>query len=357
MTHMFTLVRGVARLRTLLLVALAPAFGACDADRLANSSGDPSTVIVAEPAGAPAAPSFSSSFRGGIPFGFSDQPSSVFGDRFNGALRNIYPQYLFQHLAEIKARGGKVILNLAGAPARYKDSSGNFSLAMWKASADRFKDVDFSSYIQDGTIIGNYLIDEPNSKNRWGRTVSPVTVEEMANYSKSRWPDLPTIVRVRPGYLGADRGSDRVVGLRSSGRLLPVRLHQLEVRPGIHRAVRYCRGLGIPFGAIGESLHQVLPWIKRPDSRDDGAAAAGSAGTDRTGAAWGMRLTWSGAPGSHIDAYRKGELRKLLESNARNDGKYTHVRGRFQRAATYVFKVCERGTSNCSNEATVTFKK
>jgi hypothetical protein len=72
-----------------------------------------------------------------------------------------------------------------------------------------------------------------------------------------------------------------------------------------------------------------------------------------------MRLTWSGARGSSIDVYRNGELRKLLVANARNDGKYTNVR-RFPRStapATYVYKVCEKGTSNCSNEASVSFKK
>src|SRR5688572_21321374 len=74
MTHMFTLARLAARFRALLLVALAPAFGACDADRLANSSEDPLTVTPAEPAGAPTTVSFSSSFRGGIPLGTFAQP-------------------------------------------------------------------------------------------------------------------------------------------------------------------------------------------------------------------------------------------------------------------------------------------
>jgi hypothetical protein len=176
-----------------LSLALAIAFAGCNGDPLTSPTEDSSPA---------AAPSFATSFLGGIPFGTFAQPTSVFGDRYNGATRNIYPENLLSELKAIKERGGKVVLNLAGAPPRYTDGSGNFSLTMWKASVDRHKNVDFSTYIQDGTVIGNFLIDEPNDPANWnGRPVPESTVEEMAEYSKSRWPGMPTIVRARPEYL------------------------------------------------------------------------------------------------------------------------------------------------------------
>jgi hypothetical protein len=55
-----------------------------------------------------------------------------------------------------------------------------------------------------------------------------------------------------------------------------------------------------------------------------------------------------------LDVYRNGSLLKVTE----NDNRYTNLRyftGRVT-AATYVYKVCERGTSRCSNEATVRVK-
>jgi hypothetical protein len=66
---------------------------------------------------------------------------------------------------------------------------------------DRFKRINLSGYIKDGTLAGHYMIDEPNDKRNWhGTTVSPRTLDEMARYSKQLWPALATIVRTRPSY-------------------------------------------------------------------------------------------------------------------------------------------------------------
>jgi hypothetical protein len=61
-----------------------------------------------------------------------------------------------------------------------------------------------------------------------------------------------------------------------------------------------------------------------------------------------MTLTWSGATGSMVDVHRNGALIKTTE----NDGRYLNTRN-FQGPATYVYKLCEAGTTTCSNEATV----
>jgi serine protease len=63
-----------------------------------------------------------------------------------------------------------------------------------------------------------------------------------------------------------------------------------------------------------------------------------------------MTLTWTGARGDLVDIYRNGSRLKTTA----NDGKDTNGRN-FVGPATYVFKVCEAGTSVCSNEATVRF--
>lgn len=68
------------------------------------------------------------------------------------------------------------------------------------------------------------------------------------------------------------------------------------------------------------------------------------------GTAQYMTLKWSGATGAMVDIYRNGAR---LRTTA-NDGSDTNGRT-FQGNATYVFRVCEAGTTTCSNEATVTF--
>lgn len=218
MTHTFKLARRTARLRAGALAFLVAVVGACDGtDRLAPSTEAPGTADSefsdpTNPSDVGTAddstmsidgPSLATiSYAGGIPFGHFHLPNAAFGSMHNGALRNIWPEYLLSNLAAIKARGGKVVLNLAGHEKYFKDSNGHFSLTKWKARVDRFRNINFSSYISDGTIVAHYLIDEPNDPTNWsGQTVPGSTLEAMAKHSKAIWPNLPTVVRAYPDYL------------------------------------------------------------------------------------------------------------------------------------------------------------
>jgi hypothetical protein len=211
MTYLFKLARRGACLRTLLVPALALIVAACNADQVAPTpdieTPQGTTDVTMVPGGASFA---SATFRGGIPFGTYAMPTSLFGDRYNGALQNNWPEFLLGELSRIKEQGGKVVLMFAGSELHYKDADGHFSLSKWKARVDRFKSVNFTSYVTDGTIIGHYLIDEPHDTYNWnGEPVSPSTVEEMARYSKTIWPSMPTIVRAEPGYMATWSGTYR----------------------------------------------------------------------------------------------------------------------------------------------------
>lgn len=60
-------------------------------------------------------------------------------------------------------------------------------------------------------------------------------------------------------------------------------------------------------------------------------------------------LSWSGATGTSVDVYRNGA--KLVTTA--NDGAHTDSLGKV--AGTFKYRVCEAGTTTCSNEASVTF--
>jgi hypothetical protein len=211
MSLIFKFVRRQARFRAPLLASLFLPLVSCNNSDLLDSTTDSEVADAAPTSGAETEPSFASAYAGGIPFGTFRLPTYEFGARYNGAMRNIYPEHLLRELRAIKARGGKVVLMFAGHERHYKDRrSHHFSLTKWKARIDRFKKVNFSSYIKDGTIIGHYLIDEPNDPANWGRRpVPPATLEEMAKYSKRHWPGMVTIVRTRPEYLVNYRGRYR----------------------------------------------------------------------------------------------------------------------------------------------------
>jgi len=206
MLHSFKLSRRIARFRAPVFCALVATFLACDS----SDSLDPSSTAMtpsnpAQGNGAatqPAGPDFStSSFAGGIAFGTFAQPTSLFCGTYNGAKETIGPSNLLSELAAIKSRGGRIVLMMAGSERYYKDANGHFSLTKWKQRIDRFKGINFSSYVSDGTIIAHYMIDEPQDPSNWnGQPIPPSTVDAMGQYSKQLWPGMATVVRTEPHY-------------------------------------------------------------------------------------------------------------------------------------------------------------
>jgi hypothetical protein len=191
----------MGRFRALWLIALATGFSACNAADPFTSASEDTPATPVDPS-TPSEPSFAISYAGGIPMGTWAQPTSTLGYRYNGTLRVIWPKYLKSELSAIRSRGGRVVLSMTGSEWQFKDSNGHFSFTKWKERVNRYRGMDLSSYVRDGTLIGHFLLDEPNDPTNWnGQLVSPATVEAMAKYSKSLWPYLPTLVRAEPHYL------------------------------------------------------------------------------------------------------------------------------------------------------------
>ena len=220
-----------ARLGASALSACLLTLAACDATEVfepqtdapleAADAADPGDELVAFDDTLLAAAS-----RRGIPIGTFAQPMSAFGRTYNGGHQNFSPGSIVRELKAIRARGGRVVVAFSGSPRYYREN-GHFSFEKWKSRVKRFKGINLSQFIRDGTIIGHYLIDEPNDPANWrGRPVSPATLEQMAKYSKQLWPRMPTIVRVEPGYLGRnhhylDAAWAQYLHRKGTGRIVP----------------------------------------------------------------------------------------------------------------------------------------
>jgi hypothetical protein len=63
-----------------------------------------------------------------------------------------------------------------------------------------------------------------------------------------------------------------------------------------------------------------------------------------------MTLSWSGAQGASVDVYRDGVFLTIQA----NDGRYANSRN-LPGSSQYTYKVCQAGTTVCSNVATVQF--
>ncbi len=195
-----------AKMRACLLT-LPLALGACgSSDHITSPVDKPGTgELAASPASTPVAfggTALSSNDAAGMPFGFFRQPTGAVSATYNGAKMTVGPNYVVRTLQETKSRGGRLFLMLADAETFYKDDDGHFSMEKWKARIDRYRNIDFSSYIDDGTIIAHFLIDEPQDKANWnGVPLTGEQLEEMAKYSKQLWPGMATIARAPPAKI------------------------------------------------------------------------------------------------------------------------------------------------------------
>jgi hypothetical protein len=138
----------------------------------------------------------------GIPYGPYALPPDIYGQDFNGTYRPMWKdRSLLADLEAARRANTRVLLNLTGSERYLSDAKG-FSFAKWKARVDRYRDVDISSYIADGTVVAHFIMDEPDDPSNWnGKQVTPAQIDEIAQYSKQLWPTLPTVVRVVPGWL------------------------------------------------------------------------------------------------------------------------------------------------------------
>lgn len=176
-----------------MLVLLAAACG--EGDRVGPSTG-------VETVGGPDLASTAT--QPGIVFSSANLTLAQINSVHTGLVYTATPTGLLTFLSQLRAKGGRVLIKLAGPETSYKNADGTFNLTKWKTGVDRFRNIDFSSYIADGTIVGHYIIDEPNFPSRWGNKVIPqATVEAAAQYSKQRWPSLPTIVDAPASWLAS----------------------------------------------------------------------------------------------------------------------------------------------------------
>jgi hypothetical protein len=144
----------------------------------------------------------------GITFGTFNMEGPQLSTVHTGSLRaGTIPTSFLPVLAEARAKNARLVIKLTGGSASHvKNSDGTFNFTKWKALVDKYKSVtaSFAPFIADGTIIGHYLIDEPNMAHRWGgKQVPQATIEAMAKYSKQIFPSMPTLVRVVPTWLAS----------------------------------------------------------------------------------------------------------------------------------------------------------
>jgi hypothetical protein len=218
MIRALTTVFGPIRLQpSAFLLFGVVAVASCDGSNPVASSSpsdEPGTTIAADnPASIDSAasslvPSLATSFAPGIPYGpvglwsgtdvkwgpkpFSQSQNS---DDANGVVTRI--NYA-------RSMGQRLVLNLTGGPSTNYTTNGKFDMTKWKNEMNTYKTSTIKNAVaagvSDGTIIGNMLIDEPETP-KWGGVITKPILDQMATYAKQIFPTLPVgLNHGPPGY-------------------------------------------------------------------------------------------------------------------------------------------------------------
>jgi hypothetical protein len=112
------------------------------------------------------------------------------------------PDTLARDLEAARRANARLYISFTGNQRNFQDSSGGFDIAKWKQRVDRFRGLDLTPYIEEETIVGHLLLDEPWDKANWnGKPVSQPDIEELARYSKEVWPSMVTVLRTTYDFL------------------------------------------------------------------------------------------------------------------------------------------------------------
>jgi len=140
--------------------------------------------------------------RGGIPLGPPKLPKSLYGVLFTGTKLAVTPETAVDELNAARSRSMRVFVILVGSQGHYRSADGTFDLDRWKSAVDEFRNVDFTEFVADGTVVGHQLVSEAKAQAQWGGSViSNNVLDEMARYSKEIWPTMPTMLRTDPSDL------------------------------------------------------------------------------------------------------------------------------------------------------------
>ena len=194
------------RLRTVVLALAGVLIGAaCDNSTEPVAANDPldTPAAVAEDSLVAVAgagdPTFATVSYTGIPFGpfgLWDSYTTVnWGPSpFTGSHNYVDAGGIVTFINSARLKKQRLVLAMTGGPSTRYTTNGKFDLAKWKNKMNTFNTSTIrnavAGAVADGTIVGNAMIDEPETP-RWGDVLTKPMLDGMAAYAKNIFPTLP----------------------------------------------------------------------------------------------------------------------------------------------------------------------
>jgi hypothetical protein len=123
---------------------------------------------------------------------------------FTASQNYINADTLILQINAARNKGQRLMVAMTGGPSTRYTTNGQFDMTKWKAVMNTYNKSTLktavAAAVSDGTIIGDQMIDEPETK-RWGTVLTKATLDQMAAYVKSIFPTLPVgLNHGPPGY-------------------------------------------------------------------------------------------------------------------------------------------------------------
>src|SRR6476661_3309251 len=123
---------------------------------------------------------------------------------FTLSQETVSPSSIVARINNARSKRQRLVLGMTGTSASDYKTNGKFDLSKWKRRMNGFNTSTIRNAVaggvSDGTVVGNTMIDEPETV-RWGGNVSKSVIDQMAAYSRSIFSTLPVGVNLGPpGY-------------------------------------------------------------------------------------------------------------------------------------------------------------
>jgi len=123
---------------------------------------------------------------------------------FSGSSNSTDPNGIVKQINAARQMKQRLLLAMTGIAAKDLLTNGKFDISKWKKRMNSFNTSTIRSAVanavSDGTVVGNTLIDEPETK-KWGGNITKSMIDDMAAYAKNIFPTLPMGILVgAPAY-------------------------------------------------------------------------------------------------------------------------------------------------------------
>lgn len=154
-------------------------------------------------------PEFASVSYSGIPFGpfglWNSYTTVSWGPApFTTSQNYVAAGGIVTFINTARQKRQRLVLAMTGGPSYYYKTNGRFDFGKWKSRMNTYNTATIrnavAAGVADGTIVGNSVIDEPET-SQWGGNITKYTIDQMAGYAKGIFPSLPQGVNHGPnGY-------------------------------------------------------------------------------------------------------------------------------------------------------------